>query len=219
MPPEKEKKDKSRKSNKMHHKRIRGKEKASHVRSSLQNSSFMMARMTLWDSDYVSGCRITLSRNLHGFRFSNVISRCERRNLEKMLSQCLSQCNEGPLKGRYRPYSKINKQKIPLLIETDKLFPKPDAPGLVMAGYARDWPESRGIFINTNKNLYIWCNYLEHLHLISVQNDGNVLMAFKRLFDSEQKLESLMKQRQEIFLGKFKNYELTGRYKTERITL
>eukprot|EP00483_Globobulimina_turgida_P000510 UN00510 len=69
-----------------------------------------------------------------------------------------------------------------------------------MAGYARDWPQSRGIFINNNKNLYIWCNYLEHLHLISVQNDGNILQAFKRLFDCEEKLESLIKQRQQIFL-------------------
>ena len=128
-----------------------------HHRTSFnQNSSFMMARLQLWDNDYVSGCRITLSRNIEGFRFNNVISRSERRNIENVLSTCLSQCNEGPLKGRYRPYSKINKKKLPLLIETDKLFPKPDAPALIMAGYARDWPESRGIFINNNKNLYIW---------------------------------------------------------------
>jgi len=171
---------------------------------SLANSSMMMARMRLWDNDYISSCRITLSRNLHGFRFSNVMSRAERRNVEQILSACLTQCNEGPLKGRYRPYSKINKKKLPLLIETDKLFPKPDAPALIMAGYARDWPESRGIFINHNKNLYIWCNYLEHLHMISTQNDGNILMAFKRLFDSEQKLESLVKQRQQKFLSDLK---------------
>ena len=35
---------------------------------------------------------------------------------------------------------------------------QPDAPALVMAGYARDWPESRGIFMNSAQSLSVWVN-------------------------------------------------------------
>lgn len=151
------------------------------------NSLFLM-KMQLWDNEYVSNCRITLSRNIHGFRFENYIHRAERRKIEKIISTVLLSIETGDLRGKYKEYSKINVKKIPIMIETDKLFPKPDTPSLILAGYTRDWPESRGVFINYKKNLYMWVNYLEHLHMIAVQNDGNILLAFKRLFQSEKQL-------------------------------
>ena len=108
--------------------------------------------------------------------------------------------------GKYKCYDEINPSKIPLLIENDKLFPKPDSPGLILAGYARDWPESRGLFVNNAKTLYIWLNYLEHIHLLSVQNDNNILLAFKLLSDAHNQLSLGNKTHEILCLKKINSH-------------
>ncbi|ETO20730.1 hypothetical protein RFI_16490, partial [Reticulomyxa filosa] len=119
--------------------------------------------------------------------------------VEKMLSSILS-TNKGIWNGRYQSYQTIDPKKLPWLISCDQIFPKPDTPGLVLAGYARDWPESRGFFVNAHNNLHIWVNYLEHVHILSVERNVHVVRCLQRALEAEKALEDAIQSYQRDFL-------------------
>ena len=49
------------------------------------------------------------------------------------------------------------------------LFHEPDSALLLASGVGRHWPDGRGIFCNTNQNLFVWLNEEDHLRIVSMQ--------------------------------------------------
>ncbi|XP_046842019.1 creatine kinase B-type-like [Xenia sp. Carnegie-2017] len=145
------------------------------------------------DDKYVLSSRVRTGRSIRGFALPPHCSRGERREVEKIVNGAL-QGLKGELAGRYYPLNGMSEADQNQLIEDHFLFDKPVSPLLTCAGMARDWPDARGIFHNTNKNFLVWINEEDHTRIISMEKGGNMKKVFQRFCEGLNEVERLIKK-------------------------
>lgn len=130
----------------------------------------------------VAFARCRVSRNLRGQRFlPGVRSADERRAVESQVVQILSSM-EGILQGEYLPLhgsdsyparpGGMSDTEEARLHEAGLLFEEPDAPVLVSSGYAMDWPDARGVFVDHDQNIALYINELDHVRVNAVDKSS-----------------------------------------------
>eukprot|EP00051_Salpingoeca_urceolata_P035696 m.30963 g.30963 ORF g.30963 m.30963 type:complete len:426 (+) comp9601_c0_seq1:692-1969(+) len=129
--------------------------------------------------DYVISTRIRVGRNISGLGLSPGITRAQRREVESIVVKGLAAL-EGDLKGTYYPLGSMSEADRKQLVADHFLFKKGDR-FLESAGANRDWPESRGIFHNTEKTFLVWVNEEDQMRIISMQKGGDAKQVFERL--------------------------------------
>merc|ERR1711989_237504 len=127
----------------------------------------------------VHSTRIRVGRNVDGFGLSPGITKQQRIDIEKMMSNALSKLT-GDLAGTYYPLTGMDEKVRQQLVDDHFLFVSGD-PNLTVAGMERDWPEGRGIFHNEAKTFLTWVNEEDQLRIISMQQGGDVRGVFERL--------------------------------------
>jgi ATP:guanido phosphotransferase, N-terminal domain/ATP:guanido phosphotransferase, C-terminal catalytic domain len=105
--------------------------------------------------EYILYTRMRLARSIHGFRFAPCMTRQERRTVERLIRDCVSDLeqlnfNDGNTSstGGYVSVMDMTNKQHDDLVRRQLLFTDPDE-YLVSAGLARDWPDSRGIYCDT----------------------------------------------------------------------
>ena len=127
----------------------------------------------------VKSVRIRVGRSFNGFGLSPGITRQQRLDLEKLLSNAFSNFS-GDLKGEYYPLLGMKEEVRQKLVDDHFLFMSGDR-NLQVAGMERDWPEGRGIFHNQDKTFLVWVNEEDQTRIISMQKGGDVRSVFERL--------------------------------------
>lgn len=145
------------------------------------------------DDKYVLSCRVRTGRSIRGFCLPPHCNRAERRAVEKISIDALSNLS-GDFKGKYYPLNGMTDEEQDQLINDHFLFDKPVSPLLTCAGMARDWPDARGIWHNEAKNFLVWINEEDHTRMISMEKGGNMAGVFKRFCDGINKVEDLIKK-------------------------
>merc|ERR1712007_315982 len=56
------------------------------------------------------------------------------------------------------------------------------------AGYGRDWPDARGVFINKEKRLAIWVNEIDHIRFTTWEDGGDLRSTFHSFVRTEKAL-------------------------------
>merc|ERR1712203_1215390 len=92
----------------------------------------------------VHSTRIRVGRNIDGFGLSPGITKQQRIDVEKLMSNALSKLT-GDLAGKYYPLTGMDEAVRQQLVDDHFLFVSGDR-NLTVAGMERDWPEGRGIF-------------------------------------------------------------------------
>ncbi|RLN89064.1 hypothetical protein BBJ28_00023052, partial [Nothophytophthora sp. Chile5] len=129
---------------------------------------------------YVQSTRVRSGRNIRGLSLPPGTTRAERLEVENLVSTALSAMTEE-LKGKYYPLSAMTQAEEDQLQKDHFLFQKPGGGTLLTgAGAARDWPSGRGIFHNDEKTFLVWCNEEDHMRVISMQSDGDIVAVFAR---------------------------------------
>lgn len=131
------------------------------------------------EGKYVISTRIRVGRNIRGLGLPPGNSREQRRTAEKLVTSGLAKF-EGELAGKYFPLDGMNEADRKQLVADHFLFKKGDR-FLESAGANRDWPESRGIFHNTEKTFLVWVNEEDQMRIISMQPGSDVKQVFERL--------------------------------------
>ncbi|CAE7225146.1 unnamed protein product [Symbiodinium natans] len=118
--------------------------------------------------------RIRVSRNLRGSRMLPACNVDERRAVEQILAHSLSALT-GTLQGEYLPLSGsqsyaakpggMSEDEEMDLHAEGLLFEEPDSSVLVSSGYARDWPDARGVFVDDQRSFAAFVNELDHLRV------------------------------------------------------
>jgi len=126
--------------------------------------------------------RIRVARNLDNYALGTGISKEARLEVEKLVTSALNEF-EGDLKGTYYSLATMTDAEKDQLIADHFLFKGGDK-YLEAAGLEREWPEARGIFHNDAKTFLVWVNEEDHLRIISMQQDCNILEVFTRLADA-----------------------------------
>ncbi len=131
------------------------------------------------DNKYILSTRIRVGRNLADFPLGTLITKEQRDEVAKRVSDTLKAL-DGELKGEYYPIKGMNKETQNKLIKDHFLFKEGDR-FLEAAGLNRDWPEGRGIYHNNDKTFLVWINEEDELRIISMQQGGDIKEVFDRL--------------------------------------
>jgi len=141
------------------------------------------------ENKYILSTRIRVGRNVKNIPLGAAISKEQRIQIEKEVSQILiAFTNE--LAGKYYPLNNLTDNERQTLVEDHFLFKSSDR-FLEAAGLNRDWPNGRGIFHNNNKTFLVWINEEDQLRIISMQKGGDIKEVFERL----AKAVNLIKQK------------------------
>merc|ERR1712226_963905 len=127
----------------------------------------------------VHSTRIRVGRNIDGFGLSPGITKQQRIDVEKHMSNALTKLT-GDLAGKYYPLTGMDEKIRQQLVDDHFLFVSGDR-NLTVAGMERDWPEGRGIFHNDKKTFLIWVNEEDQSRIISMEKGGDVKGVFARL--------------------------------------
>ncbi|CAH1797013.1 unnamed protein product [Owenia fusiformis] len=147
-----------------------------------------------FDEKYVLSSRVRTGRCIRGLSLPPATSRAERREVERVCIDALGSL-DGQFKGQYYSLSNMTDEEQEKLINDHFLFDKPVSPLLTCAGMARDWPDGRGIWHNTNKNFLVWVNEEDHTRVISMEKGGNMRAVFQRFCDGLNKVEGSIKRK------------------------
>ncbi len=143
------------------------------------------------ENEYIISTRIRVGRNLADFPLGTCISKEQRLEVEKLISNTLENL-EGNLAGRYYPLEGMNEKDRKALVKEHFLFKAGDR-FLESAGLNRDWPSARGIYHNHDKTFLVWINEEDQLRIISMQKGGNIKEVFARLVQALGQLEKKIK--------------------------
>lgn len=136
---------------------------------------------------YILSTRIRAGRSVKGQKLPCAADRASRRETENLIVTALNSL-EGELKGKYYPLMGMSDEDNQRLIDDHFLFENPDEHTMV-CGFGRDWPDSRGIFHNTNKKFLVWVNEEDHMRIISMQKGADVVEVFRRFADAANAVE------------------------------
>ena len=151
------------------------------------------------NGEFILSTRIRVGRNLDGFPLGTIISKEQRDEVEKIVSNALKSF-KGDLQGEYFPLKGMTSAVQEKLIKEHFLFKEGDR-FLEAAGLNRDWPEGRGIFHNKKKTFLVWINEEDELRIISMQQGGDIKEVFIRLVNAVNELEKDMKFLKSDHLG------------------
>ncbi len=149
--------------------------------------------------EFILSTRIRVGRNLDGFPLGTIISKEQRDEVEKIVSNALKSFKDE-LQGEYYPLKGMTSTIQEKLIKEHFLFKEGDR-FLEAAGLNRDWPEGRGIFHNIDKTFLVWINEEDELRIISMQQGGDIKEVFTRLSLAVSELEKDMKFLKSDHLG------------------
>lgn len=151
------------------------------------------------DDDYVVSSRIRTGRNIKGIALSPHIARCERRQVEKLVSEALCSLS-GEFEGKYYPIPNMTPEDQQQLIDDHFLFEKPVSRHFQSGGMARDFPDGRGIWHNSDKTFLVWINEEDQTRIISMQQGGNMKAVFERFCSGLNNVEEKIKEQGKEFM-------------------
>lgn len=131
---------------------------------------------------YVLSTRIKASRNFSSINLPSAASKEDFEKVQDIFKASLASELNNELEGDYQPLESINDEKTSYLKERGFFLKQPSINSKVLStGAARYWPLHRGIYYNKDENLNIWVNEEDHLRLVSLQPNGDIVTAFNRL--------------------------------------
>jgi creatine kinase len=140
---------------------------------------------------YVVSTRIRAARNISGYGLPAGATDADRENVKDLLVKAFT-AFEGDLKGTYYPLEGMTDAVGDDLRGQGFLFQVPKRTNLLtMAGAARNWPKSRGIFHNDNKTALCWVNEEDHCRIISMALKGNIKDVFARFCAISEELKKV----------------------------
>jgi len=158
---------------------------------------------------YLLSTRITVARNLCGFRLPSAASFDERREIERVLSGVLLELS-GVFEGDYYPLPSsgscpgkphgMSKEEEERLARAGALFMEPDSALLLSSGMGRSWPDARGVFANDAMDFIARINEEDHLTLMVSQPGARVQEAFAGLCRVHAVLEAALSQQGRSFM-------------------
>ncbi|KPP71214.1 hypothetical protein Z043_109894, partial [Scleropages formosus] len=164
------------------------------VTSSRQESDFnynILKGGDDFDPAYVAGCKVCVSRSLDDFSFPTHCSRGERRQL-----LALAKTGEQ-FPGQLYSMEEVSQRK-----QDNGFLLKVPSEFQMRTGMARDWPDSRAVWVSTHDNLVVWINIEDHLQFVSKQDDSNIKKAFETVCTQLQRVEAVYRTLRHSFIWK-----------------
>jgi len=151
------------------------------------------------DAAMIVSTRIRVGRNLSGYPLGPGVSKEQRLDIMKKVTEAADQFDED-LKGTFYPLEGMEEKTRQQLVDDHFLFKEGDR-FLMACNLNRDWPSGRGIFHNTDKTFLIWVNEEDQLRIISMQKGAGIKEVFDRLCRAASKIEEVCAFAKDDHLG------------------
>jgi protein-arginine kinase len=158
--------------------------------TNLNTSSIIMNNKSkqLFDEN-VSFIRINTTRNFNAYSLLAGMHFEERQDCEHMCSDLFSMFN-GVYGGEYFQLNALTQQQDEFIEDCSFLFEiSTERTTSVGDGTNREYPLDRGIFINHDRNIFIWVNECEHLRMIVTEPGGDICNTFNTFVVNHELLE------------------------------
>ena len=159
------------------------------------NNPNLVKRKADPEGKYILSTRIRVARSLDGMRFPAVMSRSDRRKVERLIHDCTKNFQTSNLsRGVYLSVLSMTNDQNLDLIERHILFDNPNE-WTIASGLGRDWPDGRAIYANVidiqhqTPDFMIWINEEDHLRIMTLKKGGDIQGAFTSLFNGVRELE------------------------------
>ncbi|XP_068583513.1 zgc:172076 [Cebidichthys violaceus] len=147
------------------------------------------------DRSYAARCEVSVVRGVEDFCFPTHCSRGERRQLLTLARKALQRLEEE-LPGQLLLLEELDQE------QQRELNLDPPSSSQLRIGVARDWPDSRAVWVSKDGSLVVWVNMEDHLRLVSTRDDADVAEAFKCICINLQKLEEVYRELRHPFTWK-----------------
>mmetsp|Transcript_7756 Transcript_7756/g.14735 ORF Transcript_7756/g.14735 Transcript_7756/m.14735 type:complete len:738 (-) Transcript_7756:209-2422(-) len=168
-----------------------------------QTHDFDTSRLSLPQIDpegnYIYSTRIRVSRNIKDIPFVSSMTRQQRKQVEGALKEVF-QSLEGEFAGTYLPLETLEETRRQELLQTHLIFENPTTIN-ESAGFARNWPEGRGLYLSHDSQFSAWVNEEDHLRLISMSQGESLLETFRRLARAHEIFERVLQFADHARLG------------------
>ena len=153
------------------------------------------------EGKYVLSTRIRVARSLDGIKFPSIMSRAERRKVERLIKDCTENF-QGPnlLNHTNLPVLSMTNDQNLDLIERHILFDNPNE-WTIASGLGRDWPDGRALYANVKDlqnetpDFMIWINEEDHLRIMCLRKGGDIQGVFITLMVGIRELERELTKR------------------------
>ncbi|KAL9184508.1 hypothetical protein ACHAXT_012478 [Thalassiosira profunda] len=153
------------------------------------------------EGKYIVSTRIRLARSLDGVKFPPVMSRSDRRKVERLIHECTRHFQAPNLAhGTYLPILQMSNDQNLDLIERHILFDNPNE-WTIASGLGRDWPDGRALYANVDNlqsetpDFMIWVNEEDHLRIMCLRGGGDIQGVFTTLMNGVRELERELRKR------------------------
>lgn len=158
------------------------------------------------DGKYAVSTRVWFARSLEGFPLTPAINFEERRQVERVLARIFLEMKDGeyyPLVGSQSYMPKLggmSEQQRKEFLRNQLVFEAPDSSVLLSAGVGQDWPDSRGVFLNDDRDAMIWVNNEDHLHMQTTGSGNDIKGTFSRLCRLESTIRKALEEQGHSFM-------------------
>ena len=147
------------------------------------------------DNSFILSCQVRSIRNLRGFCLPSHCTRAERRKIEGIVKNaCLNLA--GDFKGKYVPVKELTKDDRLVSHAKTANFDHDVMHPCMM----RDWPDGRSIFASNANDFFVEINMQDHLRFVSIQEDGNLILAFSRCCEGLRQVENFLNKDEYHFM-------------------
>ncbi|CAF0923555.1 unnamed protein product [Brachionus calyciflorus] len=168
--------------------------------SKIQNGQF--------DSDFVLSIRIRTIRNIKGYCLPTFCTRGERRDIESIIVKALYGLEN--LKGTYYALKELSQDEETALSNQELMMPRPYHPIELSCNLGRDWPDSRGIWIDENRTLAAYLNRRDHVVLAVTDKSCDLKSTFTKFVDFVGNFEQQIRaQKWDVMCNKHLGYITT----------
>ena len=156
------------------------------------------------DGRYIYSVQLRTSRNIRGYRLPPACDQKQRRKVESIVVKALLGAGEDhhddekdgfeadpglvgkyfPLLGStsYPPKPKgMTADECVDIKKNHMLFEEPNSEQLVAGGFHHEWPDARGVFYNTDRDVLAWVNQEDHVRLFAMEMGSDIKGVFERL--------------------------------------
>lgn len=148
----------------------------------------------------VRSSRVRCARNLQGFPFGPAISAVQRKVLEATIVRALRSLSGTPFAATYYSLETMPRTRYRALVRAHWLS-EPNDRYLLSAGFYRDYPAGRGIYLSAHGGFAVLVNDEDALRIIAMQPDGRLGEVAERLFALEHLLSERLDFARDEHLG------------------
>mmetsp|Transcript_14983 Transcript_14983/g.35704 ORF Transcript_14983/g.35704 Transcript_14983/m.35704 type:complete len:554 (-) Transcript_14983:107-1768(-) len=154
-----------------------------------------------WDpsGNVILSARLRINRSIGGFALPPAMDAKERAATEQLLGDGLSGLT-GEVAGQYHRLAEMSPEFRQQFVDEQQLFSSPTSPYFQTTKMGEGWPDGRGFFLSTSREVLAWVNEDDHLKLMVIKKGGDVKAVVTLMREAVTQLDTYLASKDASFI-------------------